>query len=335
MTDTPPRRGLRAAAVVAGVVAALGAAEALLRATHWGVLEPRQSDYHFLVREGAGFWVADPKNPPELRWDGDPYGRLPPGARATYALNSHGLRGPEPDPARPKVLFVGDSFTFGEGVAEEDTFAARVERALAPRFSPPPQSIAAGVPGYGSENEAARLPEWLSEFRPRAVVVVYVPNDPIPLDEEVQHEDLMSIGTTESGPYVWRLVRRVAGRASSDRAVEEWYDSFYFGARSERWDAARAALAEMKRLSTQAGARFGVVLFPLLHRLSERPFARIDETVAAACAAMGAPVLDLTPVLAREPDRALWVHPTDHHPDARAHELAAGAIAPFVESLLR
>jgi hypothetical protein len=39
--------------------------------------------------------------------------------------------------------------------------------------------------------------------------------------------------------------------------------------------------------------------------------------------------------LAREPDRALWVHPTDHHPDARAHELAAEAIAPFVESLLR
>jgi hypothetical protein len=50
---------------------------------------------------------------------------------------------------------------------------------------------------------------------------------------------------------------------------------------------------------------------------------------------MGAPVLDLTAALAREPDHALWVHPADHHPDARAHELAAEAIAPFVESLLR
>lgn len=335
MVDTPPRRGLRVVAALAGLVVAVLATEIVLRATHWGVLEPRQGDYHFLAREGAGFWVADPKNPPEHQWDGDPYGRLPPGARMTYPLNSHGLRGPEPDPARPKLLMVGDSFTFGEGVAEQDTFAARVERSLAPGFSPPPQMIAAAVPGYGSENEAARLPEWLGEFTPRAVVVVYVPNDPIPLDEELDHEDLMTVGATESGPYVLRLVRGALGRSAANRAVEDWYGSFYFGAHRERWDAARAALAGMKRRTTAAGAKFGVVIFPLLHRLDERPFAKIHDAVAAACAEMGAPVLDLTAVLAREPDHALWVHPTDHHPDARAHELAAEAISPFVESLLR
>jgi hypothetical protein len=232
-------------------------------------------------------------------------------------------------------MMVGDSFTFGEGVAEEDTFAARVERALAPRFTPPPQMIAAAVPGYGSDNEAARLPEWLAEFAPRAVVVVFVPNDPIPLDEELSHEDLMTVGARDTGPYVLRLLRGALGRSAANRAVEEWYDSFYFGAHRERWDASRAALADMKRRTVAAGARFGVVVFPLLHRLDERPFAKIHEAVAAACAEIGAPVLDLTAALAREPDRALWVHPADHHPDARAHELAAEAISPFVESLLR
>jgi len=335
MVDTPPRRGLRVVAVATGLVVALLATEVVLRATHWGVREPRFADYHFLARGGSGFWVTDPANPPEHKWDGDPYGRLPPGASMTYPLNSHGLRGEEPDPSRPNVLLVGDSFTFGEGVAVADTFAARVERTLAPRFTPPPQIIAAAAPGYGSENEAARLPQWLAEFKPRAVVVVYVPNDPIPLDEELERDDFMTVGATETGPYVLRLLRGALGRSAANRAVEEWYDSFYFGAHRARWGVARAALADMKRRTVAAGAKFGVVIFPLLHRLDERPFAKIHETVAAACAEIGVPVVDLTAVLAREPDRALWVHPTDHHPDARAHELAAEAISPFVESLLR
>jgi hypothetical protein len=213
--------------------------------------------------------------------------------------------------------------------------SARVERSLASKFTPPPQAIAAAVPGYGTEHEAARLPEWIRQFRPRAIVVVFVPNDPIPLDEDVEREDFMNIGANESGPYVLRLLRGTFGRESANRAVEEWYLSFYDGPRRAEWEEARAQLAGMKRDATAAGARFGVVIFPVLHRLAERPFARIHEAVTAACAEMGAPVLDLTPVLAREPDEALWVHPADHHPDARAHELAAEAMSPFVESLLR
>lgn len=341
MVDTPPRRGLRAAAVVAGLLAAAGAAELVLRATHWGVSAPRKADYHFLRREGDPFWIFDPSNPPEHEWDGDPYGRLPPGARMTYPINSKGLRGDEPDPARPKVLLVGDSFTFGEGVAVAGTFAARVERSLAGRFDPAPQVLNGGVPGYGTEAEAGRLPGWLAEFAPRAVVLVYVPNDPIPLEDAVGRrettgrDDLLARGDDAPGLFLTRLVRGVIGRGAADREVEEWYLSYYFGERSSRWDAARAAIGGMRERSAAAKAKFGVVIFPLLHRLAERPFARIHETVAAACAQMGVPVLDLTAALAREPESALWVHPADHHPDARAHELAAEAMTPFVESLLR
>jgi hypothetical protein len=335
MVDTPPRRGLRVAAVLVGLLAAAAIAELVLRATHWGVYTPRKGDYHFLRRAGDAYWIFDPSNPPEHEWDGDPYARLPPGARLRYRIDSKGLRGPEPDPARPKVLFVGDSFTFGEGVTEQDTFAARVERALATRFDPPPQVLNSGVPGYGSEFEAARLPGWLQEFKPRAVVLVYVPNDPIPLDDTFDREDLLACGEAPPALYLPRLIGGALGRGARDREIEAWYESYYFGERRARWDAARAALLDMRQRCVAAQSKFGVVIFPLLHRLAERRFARIHETVTAACAEMGVPALDLTAALAREPDQALWIHPADHHPDARAHELAAEAMTPFVESLLR
>lgn len=332
--DRPPRRlASRLLLAAAGVLVAAVLAEIALRVTHWGVYEPRSADYYF--QTGPGFWTFDRSMPPEHTWDRDPYGRLPPGAKLTYALNSYGLRGRDPVPGRPNVLFVGDSFTFGEGVRDGEPFVDVVGQALGTRMTPAPQTVNAGVPGYGSVQEAARLPSLLEAFRPRAVVVVYVPNDPVPVDDSIDRNDLLAVPVDAPALRIVRLARAVLGHETANRDVEQWYESYYFGGRRAEWDRARDALAAMKRASEAAGARFGVVHFPLIHRLSERPLRRIEETVAAACRAMGAPYLDLTPVLAREPDRALWLHPTDHHPDPLAHRIAADAIAPFVEALLR
>jgi lysophospholipase L1-like esterase len=326
---------MRVLAVVLGVFAAAAVAEVALSVTHWGVWEPRQADYHFVKRESDAFWVADPAHPPEHVWDGDPYDNLPPGARMTYPLNSAGLRGPEPDPFLPKVLFVGDSFTFGEGVAYEDTFVARIDRDILSRAEPPMQAIDAGMPGYGTAEQAARLPDFLGQYSPRAVVVVYVPNDPIPLDEELERGGLLVTTTGAGGPRIFRLLAGAWRGAGSDRAVEDWYHSYYFGAHAARWAAARSSLDGMRRRCADSGAAFGVVVFPILHRLSERPFRRIHDAVAAACRETGVPVLDLTDALTGPSESELWVHPTDHHPNARAHRLAAEAMGPFVKSLVR
>jgi lysophospholipase L1-like esterase len=338
MADTAPRRrGLRALAAVVGLLVAATAAEVALRVTHWGVWASRTDDYHFLARNGETAYFFDPSQPTSQTWDHDPYGRLPPGATMTYALNSKGMRGPEPAPERPKVLFVGDSFTFGEGVRVEDTFPARIERALAGGAGPAPQMINAGVPGYGSQHEAERIASLLAEFKPRAVVLVYVPNDPIPLDHSSNRGDDLLRRGDDARPalYLVRLLSGVMSRPDGDRAIEEWYLSYYFGDRREYWEQTQRDVKGMKDRAVKAGAKFGVVLFPLLHRLAGRPFGKIHDAVAALSREIDAPYLDLSDALAREPDQALWVHPTDHHPDARANEIAAEAMTPFVESLLR
>ncbi len=338
MTDPPARpRRRRVLGVLFGVVVALAASEVFLRVTHLGVHTVRVGDYHFVRCANApNCWTFDPAHPPELVWDGDPYGRLPPGARMTYEINAAGLRGPLPDPSRPAVLMVGDSFVFGEGVAYRDTFTARIERALSTRLSPPPALVDAGIPGYGSVHEAARLPEWLARFGPRAVVLTFLPNDAIPLDQSIARgDDLLNVDQEPPTSYLWRLVSNVLTRSARDREVEAWYRDYYTGSRSAYWDEARAAIVDMAKRSAQSGAKFGVTIFPILHRVKEQPFAEIHALVARTCRDIGVPCLDLGPVFAHETDRDLWVHPTDHHPDAYAHGIAAKAMTPFVESLLR
>jgi hypothetical protein len=46
------------------------------------------------------------------------------------------------------------------------------------------------------------------------------------------------------------------------------------------------------------------------------------------------PVHDLLPAFGGHQDHQLWVHPTDHHPNEIAHDLAAGSLEEFVRTLL-
>lgn len=320
-------------AVALGLAIALGAADVALRVTRAGTYDPRVAEYSLRKKASEEFWRMDPQNPPTHTWDRDPYGTLPPGAKMTYEVNSAGLRGPLPEPGVPTVLVMGDSFTFGEGVALEDTFTARLSR-----FHPSgPVFVNAGVPGYGTREEAARLPLEIERFKPVAVLLVFVPNDATPLYDAFEQEDFI-VGKAkrdEQPAGLPGLLSRVLGRSAGDDAVIQWQLSYYTGARRGEWAASREALASMQRVTKARGIPFGVAHFPLLTHVADRPFQPIHDAVAGACKEFGIPFLDLTPAFERIDDWKLWVHPTDHHPNALAHARAAAALEPFVGTLLK
>src|SRR6185436_4496340 len=67
--------------------------------------------------------------------------------------NREGLRGPEvgPKPAGGlRILAIGDSFTFGVGARQEETWPARLERRMRNV-----QVLNAGAPGFGVPDEVA------------------------------------------------------------------------------------------------------------------------------------------------------------------------------------
>jgi lysophospholipase L1-like esterase len=172
------RRRLGSVLLLAASLALVcGAAEVVLRVAGWVPI------YDVYSRPEL-FWRHDDR----LGWS------LEPGARGRYvgprpfpvefdsevAINSFGLRGPEPGPRRSgelRVLFLGDSVVAGFEVEQPETFVARVEAALRERFEGGVTAINAGVRGYGTDQSLVWWRERGVALAPDLVVLVFAAND--------------------------------------------------------------------------------------------------------------------------------------------------------------
>jgi lysophospholipase L1-like esterase len=116
--------------------------------------------------------------------------------------NALGLRSPEVDgpPAagERRILCLGDSQTFGNGVGQERTYPRRLEVLLAPgregeRFT----VVNAGVPGYDTLQEVDLLERLLPVVRPEVVVVGFYLND----INEAAYADKSQVMDQEKGTF--------------------------------------------------------------------------------------------------------------------------------------
>jgi hypothetical protein len=101
--------------------------------------------------------------------------------RDTFGTNTIGMRThPVEKPANTfRVLFVGDSWTFGTGVKQEQAFPAQFE-ALANQHAGASQKIQAwtlALGGWNTENEMSAMEAFLERLEPDAVVVCPTEND--------------------------------------------------------------------------------------------------------------------------------------------------------------
>lgn len=125
------------------------------------------------------------------------------------------------------------------------------------------------------------------------------------------------------------------------KRIRDYYAKHYFrtpreflanlGEKKTDWRASRQSLARAAALARSHQFKLALVIFPELDSLDgEYPFTKIHELVRVECDELGIPVLDLLETLRGRNARDLWVHPSDHHPNEVAHQLAAEAIEEFV-----
>jgi lysophospholipase L1-like esterase len=98
------------------------------------------------------------------------------GETALVRQNAHGHRGKYRPVAKQagsyRLLVLGDSFTEGVHVGEEQLFTARMEEA-----APALEVLNAGVGGYGTVQEYLYLANEGLELRPDLVILMFYPND--------------------------------------------------------------------------------------------------------------------------------------------------------------
>jgi hypothetical protein len=114
-------------------------------------------------------YVHDPvtgwRNRPLLRLPGLTTNRL--GARTSVEVTAR------PAPGRPRLLLVGDSYTFGQNVTDEETFGS----VLATRDLPGWDVVNLGVPGTGTDQQLLMFLEHGRPLEPTVVVLGFFTRD--------------------------------------------------------------------------------------------------------------------------------------------------------------
>ena len=113
---------------------------------------------------------------------------LRPNLRGTFrdqaiSTNSHGMRSPEVALQKPsdtfRIVGLGDSYMFGWGVAQDETYLNIIEKRLNERAADGRryELLNFGTPGYNGAMEAALYEHYARSFEPDLVLVHFVGND--------------------------------------------------------------------------------------------------------------------------------------------------------------
>lgn len=265
---------------------------------------------------------------------------------ANIRTNSAGYREREFDRPKPagvyRIAFLGDSFTFGQGIREEERLSNLLERELNKRARGI-EVLNFGNPGHNTADEVKVLKtDVLPEVAPDFVLLQWYIND---LEYRPAPSAMAEDGAGKTGgdlvnefkqkmlnvSVIYFLLADVGHRVR-DMMVASHADETY--ARVGDPDSpesreAEKAMIEFIRTARAGNVPVGVVLVPHLSPLKggDYPFLYLHKRVLGLCEREGIVCVDLFPVM--EPylkDGAkymqLWVNRFDSHMGPFANELA-------------
>ncbi len=262
-----------------------------------------------------------------------------------------------------RVLCLGDSFTFGSFVNDDEAFPHKLGHLLTDHLGFGPEVINAGFGGYSIRDQLEYYKEKGRSLQPDLVVLgVYVGND---------FSDLQSAPFRQSlkGPRLVDRIKRVASRyytyqalvylkmrlmlamGSLNRPSPTAEIEFIETARAsdsdeesvprpaapefvpthfaDVWPEYVDLLSELVHATSQDGSELLVVIFPHYVQLDPARPAVIQERFAELCSSLDVACLDLLPAMRRKHAEGIFqlfsnpLHAADDHPTASGHELAA------------
>ena len=228
-----------------------------------------------------------------------------------------------------RVLFLGDSVTFGWRVPVEQTFVRLLESRLSSRLGRPVRTVNSGVGGYNTVQEKWFLFRSGERIDPDLVVLLYVKND-----IEVN-----------SGPFDLYSLTRISGK-SPPEAVKVLLSKSWLGRlvnhivrgdadtqkppgrESIGWKQSMDALRSIHGFCQDRAIPF--VAFVYRMRASDRVEAALWETVSSLGRKEGFLVDDVKPWWGDMTIGELTLSALDGHPNAKGHTILADGMERFL-----
>jgi len=258
-------------------------------------------------------------------------------------LNNLGLRGPDVtrDPARPPLLFVGDSITFGEGVKDGEAFPALVGRLFQDRFPEPPLCVVnGGIPGYGIAEETALVESIFSMVQPRLVLLTFCVNDVFDILKQQSSERYARYEQERFSPlfFLSATTRHLFMRYFLFLYVNGLSSSRINGIHplqqenpdvKKAWDTYFSSVQSLAEFLNENDAELGFIVFPDFSQVvtgietPERNFLTYGKE-------QDVPVLILLDIFKKRRNDGVPILIPDGHPNAHAHKIMASAIVDWL-----
>lgn len=357
-----PRLAARVPLALTGAALALAAGELGFRLTGYG--DPAAPEDHQVLFAPSDPFLIDDDGALSLqrgfsceqRWLRSTDGALI--HRTTIRTNAHGLRGGEvpgpPDPARPRILGLGDSVTFGQGVEDSETFLAVAEGELT-RGGRSVELLNGGVPKRDLAQEIRWLEDEGMRLRPALVLQCFYVNDLLQTDLGPEAFADGEPPTPAPHPWerpasrwrrqsflfnqVWTILQHRRAMGALRRVIPASADPSwtYLGQLESEWDGqrARGLFQELRDVCERGRARAAVAILPSYIPGPPGSAQTILDGAAEAASEVGLTVVRLDDVGARTPLADQYVVPEDQHPSASLHrELGVALAGRLPEELL-
>ena len=282
------------------------------------------------LHEGGTALVSDPR----MKWGLKP-NSVQKSPRATFRINSLGLRGPELEAKAEgelRLLSLGDSSIYGDGVREQDVFVVVAADLLEHTWERPVTGVIGGIPGHDTTQSMALLSKVGPWVQPDWVIIGNLWSD-------IFHDKGRQLTVEGRADTITGPLRGLATYRVLRRGLAPWLRAQEVGFLSSRQDvgtldgerSSRVLLSEyiqnLKRLTRQIkalGAKPAFLILPAPMDLDPVPppeaVLAYREAMRQAAAAADAPLVDGPALFVeRGVDIGYW---TDQvHPDRPGHLL--------------
>ena len=190
-----------------------------------------------------------------------------------FRSNSLGFRGPEPmSDGRPVIVILGDSFAFGMGVDDGETFPDHLRAALQQKGHESVVVHNSALPGYTVADQVEQWREKLSALRPDVVLLCHTASDLKEMARPTSFRRLMRWDDEDpalSDSEIESLVEQAGGRSELIRAQYTFTQQDLITRLGAKAPTVLATLqrqyaqqlVELRNEVERSGARFGLILW--------------------------------------------------------------------------
>lgn len=235
-------------------------------------------------------------------------------------LNSLGMRSPEPNPDKKKILFIGSSISLGWGIENEDSYAKIVGKKLN-KENLNYQVLNASVGNYNTFRYVENFLRNQTVIDPEIIVINYFVND----------AEILPMG---SGNFLLKNSELAASLtialkkmlANKGEGLQEHYNALY-DPENEGYQIMENSLAKLAQYANTKGIKVYLVMIPDIHFLEDYPFLPVHNKMNVISERYGFDFIDLYGTLENLSFDQLQIIPGDSHPNEYGHKLIGNKLS--------